>query len=773
MTTGVTHRKGIIGKGIARVDGLEKVRGITQYVDDLDMPGCWHAFVVRSPVAHGKLLGLQLDPAFDWSKVVVVTASDIPGPNLFVMHDRSMPVLAADTVRYIGEPMALVAAPTLAQAKEAAAHIKADIEELPPILTLEELVALFKDGKLVTGVEQQAPAGVGGFAGGTPASGDVLCSQSIIKGDVEKGLAEADLVVEGEYTAGYQEQLYIEPQGMIAIPQKDGGVFLRGSLQCPYYVVHELHEALGLPADKVRVRQEAVGGAFGGKEEFPSMVAGYCALPALKSGKPVKLIYDRHQDILFTTKRHPVWVRHKTGLKRDGTITAIKVDFLLNGGAYLTLSDVVMYRGILHAAMGYRCPNVDVNGLTGRTNVFPSGAFRGFGAPQATWGMESQIDRCAEALGVAPHEFRLKNCLQVGDTTPTGMVLIDSVGSPTVLTEALQRAKFDQKLKRCTHGKPGAKSWYGIGLSFFAHGSGFTGDGESKIGTKVLLELGWFENGRPGVTIRVSSTDMGQGAFTVLSQIVADGLCAAIEQVRYPLPDTSLAPNSGPTVASRTTMVVGATLFGAAQKLRAMLEEFAGKPITSARQFDSVADKYLQQHGPTRVENGFKLPDKIKWDQKTFRGDAYPAFAWGCNIAEVEIDPRTLALSVKKVTAVFDIGRLINPVLAKGQIEGGLTQALGYTVMEKMGIRNGRFDADRMQTYIIPTMLDVPEYDIHFVEFPYEFAAPGAKGVGEMPMDGLAPAIANAVFQATGVRMTDLPITPEKLLRALSAKDTK
>jgi len=217
-------------------------------------------------------------------------------------------------------------------------------------------------------------------------------------------------------------------------------------------------------------------------------------------------------------------------------------------------------------------------------------------------------------------------------------------------------------------------------------------------------------------------------------------------------------------------MVVGATLFGAAQKLRAMLEEFTGKPVTSPRQFDAAADKYLQQHGPTRVENGFKLPDKIQWNQKTFRGDAYPAFAWGCNIAEVEIDPRTLALRVRKVTAVFDIGRVINPVLAKGQIEGGLTQALGYAVMEKMGIRNGRFDADRMQTYIIPTMLDTPEYDIHFVEFPYEFAAPGAKGVGEMPMDGLAPAIANAVFQAAGVRMTELPITPEKLLAALKMK---
>ena len=756
-----------IGEGVPRVDGDEKVRGRAQYVDDLHIPGCWHAWVVRSPVSHGRLRALRKGEDFDWTRaVVVVTPEDIPGPNVFVMHDRSMPVLASGEILYLGEPLAVVAAPTLKLAREAAAHIHADIEELPSVFTLAEIVERFKRGE----------------------DGDVrLCGQTIVKGDVVKGFEEADLIVEGEYAAGHQEQMYIEPQGLVAIPQPGGGLFVRGSMQCPYYVVHELREALALPPEKLRVKQEAVGGAFGGKEEFPSMLAAYCTLPAMKSGKPVKIIYDRNQDILYTTKRHPVWVRHKTGLKKDGTITAMHVDFFLDGGAYLTLSDVVMYRGILHAAMGYRCGNVYVNGVVWRTNTFTSGAFRGFGAPQAIWGLESHVDAMAKACKMAPHEFRLKNCLREGDITPTGQVLKTSVGSPAVLEECLKRSGFAAKFKKCSRGKLPEQTWYGIGLSFFGHGAGFTGDGEAKIKSRAEVELDMLSDGGPGVNIKASSTEMGQGAQTVLCQIVADAMSLPVGRVRFPFADTALVPDSGPTVASRTTMVVGGTLMGAALKLREALELYAGETFFSgqraklirgafkvqgklARSFKEVATSLLKKHGPMRAGHQFALPADTQWNQKTFEGDAYPGYSWGCNVAEVEVDTLTLRVHVKKVYAVFDIGTVINPVLAKGQIEGGLTQALGYAVMEKIGIRNGRFDADRMQTYIIPTMLDTPEFDVHFVEFPCPCVPHGAKGAGEIPMDGLAPAIANAVEQAVGIRMTHLPITPEDLLVALRAK---
>ena len=732
---------GSIGAALPRVDADDKVRGLARYVDDLDIPNCWHGYLVRSPVSHGRIRSVRPDPSYDWSQAAVVLPADIPGINVVVMHDRSMPLLAQDEVLYLGEPVALVAAPSRARAEEAGRHVLVDIEEAPSILTIQELTALYK---------ASSPELVR------------LAAQTIVKGCVEAGLATADRIVEGEYTAGHQEQLYIEPQGMMAIPEKDGGVFIQGSLQCPYYVVHELGEALKLPSEKIRVKQATVGGAFGGKEDFPTLLGGYCALLALKSGHPVKIVFGRNEDIRFTTKRHPAWVRHRTGLKKDGTITAMQVDYLLDGGAYLTISDVVMYRGILHAAMGYRCDNVFVNGVVGRSNTFPCGAFRGFGAPQAIWGIESHVDELARACGMDPQVFRLKNCLRIGDTTPTGQVLKESVGSPAVLETALKRSGFGEKLKRCSHGRPGEKKWYGIGLSFFAHGSGFTGDGESRIGTRTALDLE-TDHDRPVVTIRVSSTEMGQGSQTVLSQIVAEGLAVDLARVRCPFPDTGLAPNSGPTVASRTTMIVGSCLFSTAARMKAALAEYAATRKMAELNFEQVAEAYLREKGPLRVEHQFALPPAIRWNQKTFEGDAYPGYSWGCNVAEVEVDTLTLEVAVKRVTACYDIGRVINPLLAKSQIEGGLTQALGYAVMEKMGIRNGRYDADRLQTYIIPTMRDVPEYDIEFVEFPCPCAEPGAKGVGEIPMDGLAPAIGNAIAQAVGWRMTDLPITPEKL----------
>ncbi len=745
MTEERTYRW--IGQGVARVDASDKLRGKTLYTDDLDIPGCWHGCVVRSPVSHGVLKGLKQDPSFDWSQVVVATPEDIPGVNIVVMHDRSMPLLATGQVLYIGEPLAVVAAPTLSLAREAARHIQAEIDPLPAVWQLRDVVAQFKKGDN---------------------SWTRLCAQTIKKGDVRRGFAEADFIVEGEYSAGHQEQLYIEPQALVAIPQADGGVLIEGSMQCPYFIVHELHEALNLPPEKLRVRQAAVGGAFGGKEEYPSMLAGYCALPAMKSGRPVKIVYDRNEDILYTTKRHPVWSRYKAGVKKDGTITAMEVDFILDGGAYLTLSDVVMFRGVLHAAQGYRCEHVYVNGLVAQTHTFPSGAFRGFGAPQAIWGLESHIDKMAQACGMAPHEFRLKNCLRQGDVTPTGQVLSSSCGSPAVLEQALERSDFSVQLAQSTRGRKDARLWRGVGLSFFAHGSGFTGDGEAKINAIGAVELDRLEDGRPGLVIRVSSTEMGQGALTVFSQIAADGAGVELERVRYPFADTALVPNSGPTVASRTTMVVGSCVFSAARKLKEKLDAFAVEAGMAGAGFDAVAAAWLEKSGVLRMEHRFALPPNVRWNQKTFEGDAYPGYSWGCNVAEVEVDPRTLEIKVPRVYACFDIGRLINPVLAKGQIEGGLTQALGYAIMEKIGIKNGKYDADRLQTYVIPTALDAPRYDVHFVECPYEDAAPGAKGVGEIPMDGLAPAIANAIEAATGIRVTELPITPEKLFEKLS-----
>jgi len=756
-----------VGQGIVRLDGEEKVRGLAQYADDVPLPDGWYGEVVRAAVPHGRLKKLVFDPAFDFSRVCVVTPEDIPGENIVDMMGHDMPFIAYDEIQYRGEPVALVAAPTRALAREAAAHITPEIEPLPALLTLREVIERYRAG--AEDLHEQA-------------------AQTIRKGDIAAGFAKADTIIEGEYWAGHQEQLYIEPQGMFAIPEKDGSVFIQGSLQCPYYIAPELIATLNLPLEKIRVKQTAVGGAFGGKEEFPTLIAGYCALLALKCGKPVKMIYDRHQDILYTTKRHPVWTRQRTGVKKDGTITAMEVDLVLDGGAYTTLSPVVLYRGILHATLGYKCPHVFVNGKVFRTNTFPNGAFRGFGAPQAIWGLESHMDEVAAKLGMSPEAFRLHNALHEGDTTGTGQKIFEPMGTPGVLEKTLERSGFTEKRARASGGRPVNGKYVGIGLCFHGHGSGFTGDGESRLKAKAALDLEFFENGEPGVNIRISSTEMGQGTMTIMPQIGADGLRIPIGFVRCPFPDTKYAPDSGPTVASRTAMVVGGTVFGAAEQMRSQLETFASESLFNgeavelddgrftgtlsgaARSFSEVAGAYLKQHGPLRVMNQFKLPSTLQWNQQTFEGDAYPSYSWGCNAAEIEIDALTLEIAVKKVTAYYDIGRVINPVLAKGQVEGGLTQALGYAVMEKMDIKDGLYDASRMQTYVVPTALDIPEFDIHFIEHPYSHAAPGAKGVGEVPMDGLAPAIANAVVSALGVRINELPITPEKLLAALEQR---
>jgi len=668
----------VVGQKVIRPDAYEKVRGQARYVDDYETLGTWRGYVVRSAVAHGKLKSLTFDESFDWTSVVTVTAEDIPGQNVVDMMRDDMPLIAFDEIRYRGEPLALIAAPTLALAQEAAKYIHADIEELPSIQTVEEIVSLYKTdrGQLLE-----------------------LEEKNIVRGDAEAIFAKAEQVIEGEYWTGHQEQLYLEPQGLVAEPTEKG-VYIRGSMQCPYYISTELVKLLNIPLEDIRVEQDMTGGAFGGKEDFPTLLAGYCALLALKGKCPVKIIYDRHEDILYSTKRHPSWTHYRTVLNEDGSLAAMHVEMILDGGAYATLSPVVLYRGILHAALAYRCEHVTIKGYVYASNTFPSGAFRGFGAPQAYWGLESHTEDLATAAGLAPHTFRLQNCFKQGDITATGQTLLTSVGTPAVLEEALRRSGFEEKLAKCSHGK-GDKKWYGIGLAYFGHGAGFTGDGEARFGSKATAELGWIAEEVPGVILRASSTEMGQGAQTVLAQMGAEGVNLPFEQVIYTLPDTSLTPNTGPTAASRTTMVVGNIFFNAGRQLKKKLEAqaseryFDGAATTlntgtfvtddgREKSFETLAAQLLRNGENLRTEYTFKLPPGIHWDQETFKGDAYPAYSWACNVAEVEVDPLTLQIKLKKITAVFDVGRLINPVLSMGQLEGGLIQTVGYFGMACM-----------------------------------------------------------------------------------------
>jgi CO/xanthine dehydrogenase Mo-binding subunit len=562
----------------------------------------------------------------------------------------------------------------------------------------------------------------------------------IVKGDAEAALRRADVVVERTFRVGLQEQLYIEPQGAIAQPNERGGITVVGSLQCPYYVHRALKRALALTDEQAVVIQAETGGGFGGKEEYPSLVAIHAALLARKAGRPVRLVYDRHEDLAATTKRHPGVITHRTAVRRDGTLLAQDIEIVLDGGAYCTLTPVVLSRAAIHAAGPYGCPNVRIRARAVATNTPPNGAFRGFGAPQSLFAAELMVEHVAERLGVSSLDLRRKWMLRIGDTTATGQGLTESVSGELVLDAALKAASPVR-----TSARPTVRR--GRGLSVVFHGSGFTGSGEKKLAGTAAVECvaeGEFR-------ILTASTEIGQGTKTIFCQIAADALGVPLEQVTVAPQDTSLVPDSGPTVASRTAMIVGGLIHDAATELRGRL---AGK---------------APQRLPLRIEKTYVQPDTIHWDDQTYRGDAYPVYAWACTVADVEVDTDTGEVRVTDLVTAVDCGKAIHPVMTEGQIEGGSLQAVGWATIEEIKMRDGRYLNDRLATYLIPTALDAPRIRTILVENPYSHGPFGAKGIGELPMDGPAPAVIAAIHDAVGVWIDEVPATPEKVLAACAS----
>jgi CO/xanthine dehydrogenase Mo-binding subunit len=747
-----------VGKSVPRKEGREKLTGQAKYVDDLAYPGMLYGKTIRSTVAHALIKKIEFDPAFDWTRVLIADYRDIPGKNIVALIVDDQPLLVENRVRHIEEPIRLLAAADRELLEEAAKHVRIEYEELPAIFSMEESL----DRKQVLYGED-----------------NVFKHISITKGDVEKGLAEADVVVEGTYREGPQEQLYIEPQGMIAIPNEDGSITVDGSMQCPHYVHRALKVLFDLPDEKVIVRQTVTGGGFGGKEEYPNMIAGHAAVLARKAGRPVKIIYDRGEDLAVTPKRHPAIIKHRTGLTRDGRLVAMDIAILMDGGAYCTLSPVVLSRGAIHAAGPYRCPNVRVEANVVATNNPPYGAFRGFGVPQACFAVELHMDKIADALGLDPLTVRQINMLRQGDETATGQKLTYSIGTAEVLSTAIAKSNYE-RLYHQYKKQTGAKR-RGIGLSFFFHGAGFTGSGELNMRSGATVEL--LADG--SAKIITGSTEIGQGTRTIFCQIVADELGLPYDQVVMEEPDTSRVPDSGPTVASRTCMIIGGVLQKAAAELQQTLTQFVaeslgltasvldnrnficdGAPVMSLAE---AARAYIERHGPLRVFKRYDPPPGIQWDDATYHGDAYAAYAFAADVAQVEVDMETYEISVLKITNVSDVGRAIHPILAEGQIEGGTLQGVGYATIEGVVMKNGRMVNDRLTNYLIPTSVDAPEIETILVESEYPFGPFGAKGIGELPMDGAAPAIASAIYNATGVMVTELPITPERLQHVMAA----
>ncbi len=733
----------MVGRPVPRREAPEKLTGRARYTDDLVFPGAWFGATVRSSEPHARLHAIDRDPDFDWSGVVVLTAADIPGENVVHLMVDDQPVLVADVIRHHAEPVALVAAADPATARAACDHVRLRTEPLLPVLD-------------------------------PFASDRAFARYEIARGDLEAGFAEADLVVEGTYRLGHQEQLYIEPQAVIAVPRDDGGVTVHGSLQCPYYVHAALKRALALGDDRVSVIQAETGGGFGGKEEYPSGLAIRAALLALRVRRPVRMIYDRHEDLVATTKRHPATITHRTGVTHDGRLVAQEIEVVMDGGAYSTLSPVVLSRGAIHAAGPYACPNVRIRARTMATNTPPNGAMRGFGAPQTEFAAEMQVNRIAEALGVSPADLRRRWAYRPGDVTPTGQVLRGSVGALQVLDRVVEAADFERRRERTAaarerrrgHGDGpgpggGTRTAAGIGLALAWHGAGFTGGGERHLASVAGVEL----TADGAIRVLSDSTEIGQGARTVLAQLVADALGVDYDTVEVAPQDTTLTPNSGPTVASRTTMIVGGLLVRAAERLRAEVEASAGGTFA-----ESYLD-HVRAHGPRRTDERFEGYADVEWDDATCRGDAYPCYSWAAAAAEVEVDLDTGEVAVRSVVAADDAGRVVNPVLAAGQVQGGTLQAVGYATLEEVKLEGGRCLNDRLATTIIPTALDAPRIEAILVEVPFSAAPHGAKGLGELPMDVAAPAVVAAIQDATGAWIHDLPASPERVLAAIMAAE--
>jgi CO/xanthine dehydrogenase Mo-binding subunit len=734
-----------VGKPFPRKEGRKKVTGQALYVDDLSFPDMLHGATVRSPSPRGRITNISFEGDIPWDEFTIVTAKDIPGGNYVALILNDQPYLAADFVNHPEEPVLLIAHRDKYLLEEARRNVRIDIEPQPPIFNLEDSLAR---KEIIWGED------------------NVFKKYLVDKGNVDEAWSNADFIVEGEYETGAQEQLYIENNGAIAIANPDEGVTVWGSMQCPYYVHKALVKLFDLPEDKIRIIQTETGGGFGGKEEYPSLIAVHAALLAWKSGKPVKIIYDRAEDMVATTKRHPSRTFHKTAVTKDGKLLAVEIDFVIDGGAYCTLSPVVLSRGTIHAAGPYVCPNVRIHSRAVATNVPPHGAFRGFGAPQSIFALERHMDKVAQTVGLTPEEFRRRNFIHEGETTATSQIIRERVEMDHLLTRALTLSNYHEKRERFARENVESNGFgkkRGIGFATFMHGAGFTGSGEVYLQSIVSAEA----TVEGSVRILAASTEIGQGTNTIFSQIASEALGLDVESIEIVQPDTAHVPNSGPTVASRTSMVVGKLVESAVTALKQTLLGSGLLPAEYGQsEFRKACAEYIAKFGSLKASATYQPPPNVHWDDEKYQGDAYGAYAWAVYVAEVSFDQLTYEARVEDFVAVQEVGRVLNPVLAAGQIEGGVAQAIGFTLFENVVWKDGRMANNQMTNYIIPTPADIPPIRVYFEENPYAYGPGGAKGIGELPMDGAAPAILNAIEDATGVSFNRIPLMPETLLEA-------
>ena len=701
-----------ISKSVVRKDHAPKITGTSIYVDDYANTGVLTGRFLRSKTARARIVSVtvpELPPGYFY-----VDKDDVPGVNKVHIVMDDTPVFAQDTVEYIGEPIAMVVGPDVRQVEAILAGIRVEYEELEPVLDLRRADTVFFDYEYG-------------------------------RGDLEKAFAEADQVFTEEFSTGYQDQTYLETQGMMAEPEPDGRLFVHGSLQCVYYVHTALMQALGCGPEDVHVLQDVTGGGFGGKEDFPSILGCQVAVAAKKAGAPVRCVFSRREDLEFTPKRHPSLCTYRAAVK-DGRVTAMDIEVLFNAGAYTTLSAVVLQRGVICASGVYNIEHLHVHGKALKTNTVPSGAYRGFGAPQTFFAVEMFMDHIAKDLGEDSLEFKEKHLVKQGDKTSTSGIYHFPVPLPDMIEEVNAACDFRRKHKEYALPQTG-RFRRGIGMSLYFHGAGFTGSGERDI-IKAVCRLAKHADGT--VEILAANGEIGQGLRTTFPKIVAKELGLPLEKVRFEHPDTARVPDSGPTVASRSLMIVGELLRRCAVRLR-----------------ETWVDGEEQM-----VEEHFKEPDfMIPFYLDKFQGDAYPTYAWGVNAIEVEVDTYTGLTKILGAYGSFDVGTPMDEGIVMGQMEGGFLQGIGYASMESMDYDSrGRIRNNSFSAYLIPTATDAPNLTCMLHVEKYPDGPYGAKGAGELPLVGAPGAYVEAMEQALGgiVRLRHAPFTPEDTMKVIA-----
>ncbi len=756
----------VVGKSVERVDAVDKVLGKPIYTMDIVPENALHLKVVRSNVAHARLKQVDLSDARQFPGVVaVVTAQDIPGINESTALLPDKPLLATDRVRFVGEPIAVIASYDQSIAEEAVDLVKVEYEPLP---------AVYSPVEAMTANAPKIHEG-----------GNIAKHMKLRKGNVEDGFKQADLIVEGTYNSQFQEPVPLEPEAGFVIPEPDGSVTCVGSIQSPFHVQTGMAKILSLRPEQVRVIQAVTGGAFGPKsDEIPLDIFGMAALVAVKTGKPAALAYTREESMIGHTKRHPFIINLKAGVKKTGKLTAWEAEMIADTGAYASLGPLVIIRALFHATGPYVIPHVKTDSYCVYTNNTMAGSFRGFGGPQAHFAAESHMDEIAKKLGMDPVELRLLNILRPGELMATSQVVDEACG----LEECVNRARDESGWykKREQFSKMHGTMRKGLGIAIMYHGNSLGPEGSDYAAVHMHID-------RDGtVHLRTGLTEYGTGATSGLLQIAAEVMHLPMSYFRLEPPDTKYCSDTGPTVASRTITIGGRASQMVSGKLDRKLREVAAEKLrcnvdevessngayfvnADAKRSVSYLDvvKWAYEHGGTLKEAGTFTAPKCEYDPETSQGTTYLQYTYGAVTAEVDVDTETGRVQVNRMVAAYDVGKVVNPLSLVGQIEGGTVQGLGYGLMEELVHKNGVVVNPNLADYYIPTSMDIPEIKTIIVEYPGHLGPYGAKAIGEPPVVLPAAAIVNAIDNAIGVRLTQIPATPDRVLMAIKSKAWK